>query len=270
MQPWRDAIAVLKNQFHLARIHIARPDARLSQTILGLVTGIVTGSVIVLFRYAIDGLPISLVPERQIGDFEALPVEMRLLLPVAGAVLIALIFRLIGGKQRIVGVVHVLERLEYHQGRVTFRSLTLQLIGAVTAMDKSFATTSSVISRTGAGSVLKQNPSWILVTRDRQPVSAIPALDLERALQGSEETELDLLGLPAKRLSLIGIPTSATVEQALDRLKSEGAEALYFYNANIPALSRIQGIVTREALRSSFRYCVLRHRAAIDNHSHSY
>jgi len=96
MKTWRNAIAVFRNPFHLARIHIARPDALLSLAILGLVTGIVTGLVIVLFRYAIDGLRILLIPERQIGDFEALPVEMRLLLAVAGAVLIALISRLIG------------------------------------------------------------------------------------------------------------------------------------------------------------------------------
>ncbi|MCG6869092.1 MAG: hypothetical protein LJE91_10340 [Gammaproteobacteria bacterium] len=61
MKTWRNAIAVFRNQFHLARIHIARPDALLSLAILGLVTGIVTGLVIVLFRYAIDGLRILLI-----------------------------------------------------------------------------------------------------------------------------------------------------------------------------------------------------------------
>jgi len=581
MKTWRKAIAAIRNQLHHARIHISHPDALLSLAVLGLITGIVTGSVIVIFRYAVDGLRVLLIPDGQIGHFEALSVEMRLLLPLAGALLIALVFRLIGGKQRVVGVVHVLERLEYHQGRMTFRSLILQFIGAVTAiasgqsvgregpgihlgaasgsllaqgigapnnvvrtllgcgtagaigasfntplagvifslevimleytvsgfipvvlsavgatvvsvaffgvdpafavpelqwtslwempfailvgitvglastlliastktlaersqrfpftlrvvmagaltgivavfypqvmgigydtiaqtlagtigagllvgialskivttsaaiglgipggiigptlvigavlggamgilghgifptvssdsghyailgmgammgatlqaplaalvavfeltqnphiimpgmlaivvaglisgrmfgyrsvfrvllrargldyihdpvvqamrrvgvaseMERSFVTTDGVLTREDAATLLEKNPRWVVVTREKQPVSALPALDVERALQSTTDPELDLLEVPAKRLSLTGIHMSATVDQALERLSTAGADALFLYNANIPALSRVQGIVTREALQASYRY----------------
>ena len=52
----------------------------------------------------------------------ALTVNYRILLPIAGAILIAAIFKLFANKDSSVGVSHVMERLAYHQGYLTIRA----------------------------------------------------------------------------------------------------------------------------------------------------
>jgi len=113
------------------RSRLANVDALPQLTILGLVSGLLAGSVIVLFRLAIENTQISFLPDGGTENYEALSATWRFGLPAIGGLVIGVIFQALshtGGVQ--VGIVHVLERLSYYQGHLPFRNFLLQFFGA--------------------------------------------------------------------------------------------------------------------------------------------
>ena len=113
-----------------SRIRLAKPSALMSLSALGLLTGVLAGGVIVLFRLLVEGTQEALLPGQGPENFEALSVEMRFLLPVASAILLALMFRFFGKGNHVLGVAYVLERMDRHQGRISSRAFFLQFFGA--------------------------------------------------------------------------------------------------------------------------------------------
>ena len=60
---------------------------------------------------------------------------LRVLLPIAGALLIAILYKITWLKKiQSVGVSHVMERLSYHQGYLGIRNLLLQYLGGAMAI----------------------------------------------------------------------------------------------------------------------------------------
>lgn len=115
---------------HNLRVSLSRPDALIQLAVLGLISGLITGVVILVFRLLVEGLQTCLLPGAIIENYEALPLWLRFCLPIFGGILIALLFKLFAREDNVVGVVHVLERLAYHQGQLTTRGFLLQIIGA--------------------------------------------------------------------------------------------------------------------------------------------
>lgn len=116
------------------RLRTSRPDALVQLAVLGTIAGLMTGLVIVSFRYLIEFVQISFLPNGIAENYEDLPVIKRILLPIAGAILIAVIFSLFAKEKYTVGVSHVMERLSYHQGYLSFRGLLMQYIGGALAI----------------------------------------------------------------------------------------------------------------------------------------
>ncbi|HIE54342.1 MAG TPA: chloride channel protein [Chromatiaceae bacterium] len=116
------------------RLHLARPDALLQLALLGLITGVLAGGVIVLLRLGVEGFQAWLLPGNDVDNFEALPQWQRMALPLAGALLLALMFRWFSRGLHVLGVARVLERMAYHQGRFTLRGFLLQFFGAAIAL----------------------------------------------------------------------------------------------------------------------------------------
>ncbi|MEE8378859.1 MAG: chloride channel protein, partial [Gammaproteobacteria bacterium] len=113
------------------RSRLASVDALPQLAILGLVSGVLVGIVIVLFRLAIENTQISFLPNGDTENYEALSATWRFGLPAIGGLVIGLVFQALshtGGVQ--VGIVHVLERLSYYQGHLPFRNFLLQFFGA--------------------------------------------------------------------------------------------------------------------------------------------
>lgn len=112
------------------RSRLARADAVLPLALVGLVSGIATGAVIIVFRWLTETVPVAVGllddPER----FETLSWSTRLCLPVGGALVIGLIFQASSLGSRQVGVLHVMERLAYHSGRLPWRNAVMQFFGA--------------------------------------------------------------------------------------------------------------------------------------------
>ena len=117
-----------------ARIRMARPVALVSLALLGLVTGLLAGAVIVGFRLLVEGTQREILPGGRAEDFESLAAGGRFLLPVAAALLLAAMYRWLSGGIRMLGIAHLLERMDRHQGRIGLRAFGLQFAGAALAI----------------------------------------------------------------------------------------------------------------------------------------
>lgn len=100
--------------------------------LLALLIGICAGLVIIGFRQLSIGPTIFYLP--QLESFESLPALWRFLLPVTGALILGLIFHWVTPSGRPVGVVHVLDRLHNHQGRMPLKNAFLQFFAGSLAL----------------------------------------------------------------------------------------------------------------------------------------
>ncbi|MDO8861565.1 chloride channel protein [Haliea sp. E1-2-M8] len=110
---------------------LSRGDALLQLALLGLLSGLLTGGVIVVFRAAIEWPLEYFLPGGDSEAFEQLGALARALLPLAGALGLGLFLYTLSVTDRRVGVAHVMHRLNYHQGYITLRSALIQFVAGV-------------------------------------------------------------------------------------------------------------------------------------------
>ncbi len=122
------------DQMEEVRLHLARPDALIQLAVLGLLTGLLTGAVIVLFRVLVETLQNLALHGNGPDAFESLSLWERFGYPVAGAIMLALMFRWFAKGLYVLGVARVLERMAYHQGHLTLRGFLLQFFGVAIAL----------------------------------------------------------------------------------------------------------------------------------------
>lgn len=115
------------------RTHLSRPDALIQLTFLGLLTGILTGGVIVLFRLLVEESQMLLLSGNT-ENYEILSIELRFLFPVVGSLIIAAGFHYYSNGIHVLGVGRVIERMARHQGYLTLRGFFLQFFGAAVAI----------------------------------------------------------------------------------------------------------------------------------------
>lgn len=101
---------------------------------LGLLCGVFSGGIIILFRLVIESNLTGLLPDGNPEGFESLSGHARFLLCAGGGFLVGLLLHILKSKSRNVGVVHVLERLDYHQGHLPFRNAVVQFFVASIAL----------------------------------------------------------------------------------------------------------------------------------------
>jgi H+/Cl- antiporter ClcA len=122
------------DRLEATRLHLARPDALLQLALMGLLTGLLAGAIIVLFRFSVEHIQEWLLPGQGPDNFEGLSPAGRLLFPLLGALALALMFRWFAKGLHVLGVARVLERMAYHQGRLTLRGFLLQFFGVAIAL----------------------------------------------------------------------------------------------------------------------------------------
>ena len=127
-RPW------ISHQLEVNRLHLARPDALLRLAGLGLLTGLIAGAVIVLFRLLVEQTQEWILPGTGAENYEALPLWARFALPIFGGLLLAAMFRWGAKGLYVLGVARVMERMAYHQGYLTVRGFLLQFFGAAIAI----------------------------------------------------------------------------------------------------------------------------------------
>ena len=124
----------LHNQLEQIQLNLSRPDALVMLVVMGLITGLLAGGIIVAFRYAVEGPLMGFMPGQKGENFEGLPGWLRLLLPIMGGLVIGFLFRWTADGRYVMGVGRVMERLAYHQGYIRFREVVLQFVGAAIAL----------------------------------------------------------------------------------------------------------------------------------------
>ncbi len=102
--------------------------------LFGVLSGVLAGLVIVAFRLLIESVQASFLAGGDPENYEALAWWWRLLLPLGGGLLIGLVFQAVAARSRSVGVVHVMERLVYHQANLPTSNAIMQFFGAAAAI----------------------------------------------------------------------------------------------------------------------------------------
>lgn len=114
---------------HLSE-RLAAMEALPQLAALGLVSGLLAGAVIIAFRLVIHLGQAAWLPDGQAEAFEAVEPWLRLAVATAGGLAVGLLLQALAPAHRLVGVVHVMERLSYHQGHLPVRNLLTQFVGA--------------------------------------------------------------------------------------------------------------------------------------------
>jgi hypothetical protein len=130
----------------------------------------------------------------------------------------------------------------------------LRQVGVAAVMNRSFVQLPPRVERSVAEQALADKPRWVLLRGNEPPALLMPAVDLARALQDqSDVAELDLLAMPAGRLTASPIDFQASLQEAQEELQHSGAEALYVNRLTIPGLPRVYGVLTRDDILSGYR-----------------
>lgn len=115
-----------------ARTQLSAQQALSLLVLLALIIGVCAGLVVIGFRQLSEGPAILYLP--QLEDFESLPPTWRFALPLGGALVLGLIFQWVAPSGRPTGVVHVLDRLHNHQGKMPIKNAILQFLGGALAL----------------------------------------------------------------------------------------------------------------------------------------
>ncbi|PIE40904.1 MAG: chloride channel protein [Gammaproteobacteria bacterium] len=115
------------------RQRLSHIDAVPLLSLLGILAGLASGGMILLFRFTIDG-PLMLALNGNPENFESLSAAWRFALPVAGAALLSLMFFRLPKYLTRTGVAHVIERFHLHQGVLSARGLIVQFFGAAISL----------------------------------------------------------------------------------------------------------------------------------------
>ncbi len=121
---------VLRHRLDRLAERLATMDALPQLAALGVVSGLLAGVVIILFRLVVDLGQAAWLPGGEADAFESLQPWLRLVVATAGGLLVGLFLQALSPAQRLVGVVHVMERLTYHQGHLPLRNMLVQFAGA--------------------------------------------------------------------------------------------------------------------------------------------
>ena len=123
-----------ENYTQLFSNRLSNVDALPQLAILGLLSGIATAVIILIFRFCIE-FPLSFfLPNGDPENFEGLSGSLRALLPLSAASILAITWYKIKPPNRKVGVSLVMERLNYHQGYISGRSFFAQFCAFIVSI----------------------------------------------------------------------------------------------------------------------------------------
>ncbi len=118
----------------LLRIRLSGQEALTIMAGLGLLSGLLTGVVMLAFRLVVESAQGQLIPGAGTENFEALEPVLRLLLCMGGGLTVGLLFQAVHTRLREVGVVHVMDRLAHHQGHLPLGNAVMQFLGAAISL----------------------------------------------------------------------------------------------------------------------------------------
>src|SRR5690606_25212455 len=119
---------VFSRQVELLRDQLAATESLPQLTLLGLLTGIIAGAVIVLFRWTVE-IPLGYFLPDNFENFEAISAFMHFVLPVSGAIVLGLILQFVDKRHHATSIGHVMDRVQNHQGRLPLGNVITQFFG---------------------------------------------------------------------------------------------------------------------------------------------
>jgi len=120
----------LKSFFEFQRLSLAAEDALFPMALLGAISGLLAGIIMLGFRLLFETTQMQFLPGNSTENYEALPIWILFVLPLVGGLLLGLLFHWASPSHRAVGVVHVMERLAHHQGHLPWQNALYQFFGA--------------------------------------------------------------------------------------------------------------------------------------------
>ncbi|WP_232053763.1 chloride channel protein [Microbulbifer sp. GL-2] len=120
------------NSLEHVRLQLSAKEALAPLVGMALITGLLAGGVTILFRLAMEWPTTFFLSVPQ--NYESLPPIWRFALPVLGSLVIGIIYLLLSPKRYEVGVVHVLDRLYNHQGKMPIQNALLQFFAGAIAL----------------------------------------------------------------------------------------------------------------------------------------
>ncbi len=103
-------------------------------SLLGALTGLLAGVLVTVFRFSIEWSQHWILPGGRVGNYEALPGWLQFLFPVAGTLVLALIFERLPAGQRTVGIVHMLDYLRFRKQALPFPNAVVQFFCGMLAI----------------------------------------------------------------------------------------------------------------------------------------
>ncbi|MDX3774664.1 chloride channel protein [Chromatiaceae bacterium AAb-1] len=126
-----------KSQLPLLQRRLAFPQTSLQLCLLGMLGGLIAALLIILFRLSIIALQLLFL--EQSDDFSSVRAEIRWLLPLGGAMLIALLAWITGYRHYRLGIPFVIHRIKLKYGIMPFRNTLNQFFGGVLALTSGFS-----------------------------------------------------------------------------------------------------------------------------------
>lgn len=149
-----------------------------------------------------------------------------------------------------------------YQNSPVIQALRRVSVGAI--MDRNILRTERHLTIEEARKVLKSEPKWLIVEGSNGPTALLPAVDLARYLEDTEETaaeeelempeSIDLMDIPANRRDVAPVQYQATLEEALNEFDTTNAEALYVQRHVAPMIQRVYGVVLKSDIESYYQY----------------
>lgn len=102
--------------------------------LLGAIVGLMAAVLVTLFRHSIELSQQLILPDNQIGNYEALSSISVFLFPLIGALILGFIFEKLPVEQRSVGIVHLLDYLRFRKQQLPFRNAIVQFVGGFIAI----------------------------------------------------------------------------------------------------------------------------------------
>lgn len=122
---------------NITRRKLAQPTTSLQLGLLGIVAGIASASVIILFRLTIEKLQLQFIDE--FDNFTSLEDTYRLLLPLCGALLIAIMAMISRDKHYRMGIPFVIHWVKVRYGAMPFKNALNQFVGGAIALVSGFS-----------------------------------------------------------------------------------------------------------------------------------
>lgn len=114
--------------------NLSRNTAAVRLALLGVLTGIFTGLVVIVFRWILE-TPLPLFSNAShYDDFESLPLWLRFCLPIAGSLLLALLFSCLRKEDRDMGVSHVIDKVQNLKGPMPLKNAIVQAVSTTIAL----------------------------------------------------------------------------------------------------------------------------------------